>query len=151
MWRASRSTQQQPRATMQHARDTSDVPRARFSYRQSQVLALDLYASSGIGPVCKFGHWTCMQVRALDLYASSGIGPVCKFGCMFHVWHEMRFLVRGLYDCMNMYGLYECDIPLSDINMVCWFLPARRGPRILFAELVRLPPSNVACPGRQPI
>ena len=64
-----------------------------------------------------------MQVRALDLYASSGIGPVCKFGCMFHVWHEMRFLVRGLYDCMNMYGLYECDIPLSDINMVCWFCP----------------------------
>jgi len=29
------------------------------------------------------------------------------------------------------------------------FWPARR--RILFAELVRLPPSNVACPGRQPI
>ena len=42
----------------------------------------------------KFWHWTCMQVLALDLYASSGIGPVCKFGCMFHVWHEMRFLVR---------------------------------------------------------
>ena len=24
---------------------------------------------------------------------------------------------------MNMYGLYECDIPLSDIDMVCWFCP----------------------------
>ena len=75
----------------------------------------------------QFWHWTRMQARV--------------HLCMAHV------------SCMRTRRVSMDGVnAISALPQPAWyrlFWPARR--RILFAELVRLPPSNVACPGRQPI